>query len=93
MRRTLAVLLAAGALLGAPAVAPVIEPVGAPIAVAEAHKCSRGYKHGSSAASTSAFAGDSTALAVGTASTTSTAFTATRRTAMATTTCTRAGRR
>jgi len=45
MRRTLAVLLASGALLGVPAVAPVIEPVGSPIAVAEAKNCSRGYKH------------------------------------------------
>lgn len=45
MRRTLAVLLAVGALLGAPAVAPVIEPVGSPVAVAEAKKCSGGYKH------------------------------------------------
>jgi hypothetical protein len=45
MRRTLAVLLASGALLGAPAIAPVFQPVGSPIAVAEAKKCSRGYKH------------------------------------------------
>ena len=45
MRRTLAVLLAAGALVGAPAVAPVFEPVGSPVAVAVAKPCSKGYKH------------------------------------------------
>jgi hypothetical protein len=45
MRRTLAVLLAVGALLGAPALAPEIEPTGSPVAAAEAKTCSSGYKH------------------------------------------------
>jgi hypothetical protein len=45
MRRTLAIVLAAGALIGAPAVAPVLTPVGSPVAVAESKTCSKGYKH------------------------------------------------